>query len=231
MRYERNRFNSMGWRRHGFAWAAMGLPEGGQWAGQHGCHRHGPVAPVESEREFGPPRGPGFGSPRGPGFGHGPWGRHHEGEGRRVRPGDIRAAVLALLGERPSNGYQLIQSIAERSGGRWQASPGSIYPTLQQLEDEGLIRATEKDGRKAFELTTEGRAELSQRGDETERLWAGGAQDHAPAMALMQAISELADACRQLARAGQPKQLEEGRRLLQALKQGIYRLLAEDPRE
>ena len=78
------------------------------------------------------------------------------GRGRRRR-GDVRAALLLLLAEEPRNGYQLMQAIEERSGGRWRPSPGSVYPTLAQLEDEGLIRATERDGTKLFEITDAGR--------------------------------------------------------------------------
>src|SRR5262249_49122735 len=88
--------------------------------------------------------------------GHGP-ARAGSGRGARVRRGDVRAAALALLAEEPRNGYQLIQEIAERSDGVWQPSPGSVYPALQQLEDEGLIQAeTPEGGRKRYALTGEG---------------------------------------------------------------------------
>lgn len=105
---------------------------------------------------FGP--GPGFG----PGFGpvfvgrRGGWRRGGPGRGKR---GDVRAAILTLLVERPMHGYEMIQQIAERSNGLWKPSPGSVYPTLQLLDDEGLITASETDGsKKLFELTDEGRA-------------------------------------------------------------------------
>lgn len=104
---------------------------------------------------FGPGFGPGFG------FGFGPtglrnWRRGGRGRGRR---GDVRAAILLLLSEQPMHGYEMIQQIAERSGGLWKPSPGSVYPTLQLLVDEGLITATESDGsKKLFELTEDGRA-------------------------------------------------------------------------
>src|SRR5215216_2514776 len=91
---------------------------------------------------------PGFGPPFGPGFGRGP----------RARRGDVRAALLVLLAEEPRNGYGLMQEIERRSGGVWRPSPGSVYPALQQLEDEGLVRAAEDGGRKQYELTDEGRA-------------------------------------------------------------------------
>lgn len=104
---------------------------------------------------FGPGFGPGFG------FGFGPtglrnWRRGGRGRGRR---GDVRAGILLLLTGQPMHGYEMIQQIAERSGGLWKPSPGSVYPTLQLLVDEGLITATESDGsKKLFELTEDGRA-------------------------------------------------------------------------
>src|ERR1700686_3753926 len=112
-----------------------------------------------TRRFDGPSFGPGRGAPFGRGggsFGRG--GRYGgpPGGGRRRR-GEVRTALLLLLAEEPRNGYQLMQAIEERSGGRWRPSPGSIYPTLAQLEDEGLIRATEREGAKVFEITEDGR--------------------------------------------------------------------------
>ena len=84
------------------------------------------------------------------------------GPGRRAARGDVRAAILVLLAEKPSHGYQIIQELERRSDGAWRASPGSVYPTLQQLEDEGLVRAVEADGgRRVFELTDTGREEAA----------------------------------------------------------------------
>src|ERR1700712_4417473 len=90
--------------------------------------------------------------------------RHHghrggRGRGRAPR-GDVRAAVLQLLAEEPMHGYQLMQAIAERSGGRWTPSPGAIYPTINQLEDEGLVLVTADAGRKLVTLTDVGRAHI-----------------------------------------------------------------------
>ena len=101
-------------------------------------HRHGP-------------HGGGFGGPFG-GFGPG---RGPRGRGRKARRGDIRTAALLLLNEEPRNGYQIMQEVEERSDGVWRPSPGSVYPALQQLEDEGLIRSEELEGRKLFALTDE----------------------------------------------------------------------------
>ena len=99
------------------------------------------------------------------------------GRGRKARRGDIRTAALLLLAEEPRNGYQIMQEVEERSGGVWSPSPGSVYPALAQLEDEGLIRSEEIDGRKLFALTDAGRglAERAERqagsvgGDERRR--------------------------------------------------------------
>src|SRR5262245_33583576 len=95
----------------------------------------------------------------GPGFGRGHWGggrgRGPRG-GRRGRRGDVRTALLALLSERPMHGYEMIQQLDERTGGIWKPSPGSVYPTLQMLEDEGLVTSTQSEGRKLFTLTDEG---------------------------------------------------------------------------
>ena len=85
---------------------------------------------------------------------------HWRGRGRggaRAKRGDIRAAVLALLAEKPAHGYEMIKELEERTGGAWRPSPGSIYPTLQLLEDEGLIKGNESEGKRRFELTDEGR--------------------------------------------------------------------------
>ncbi len=123
---------------------------------EHGTGGHGPFGPG-FQAGFGPGRG-GFGfDPRG-GFGFGgPRGRR--GGGRRGKRGDVRAAILTLLTDRAMHGYEMIQEISDRSGGLWRPSPGSVYPTLQLLVDEGLIVGTESEGSKRlFELTEEGRA-------------------------------------------------------------------------
>src|SRR6202011_2396696 len=94
--------------------------------------------------------------------GRGPFGR-----GRKARRGDIRTAALLLLAEEPRNGYQIMQEVEERSDGEWRPSPGSVYPALSQLEDEGLIRTEVLDGRKLFALTDAGRKLLEERGSDT----------------------------------------------------------------
>src|SRR5438034_10270671 len=96
----------------------------------------------------------------------GGWGRGPRGRGRKARRGDARTAALLLLAEEPRNGYQIMQEIEERGEGLWRPSPGSVYPALQQLEDEGLIRTEEHDGRKLYALTDAGRAFVDDRAKE-----------------------------------------------------------------
>lgn len=129
------------------------------WGGRPG-HRRGPA--------FGP-----FGP--GPGEGRGPGGR--PGPGRRARRGDVRNAVLHLLQREPMNGYQLMQEIAQSSGGAWQPSSGAIYPALAQLEDEGLVEQVDLDGRRAYQLTDTGRAAAEEL---PRQAWAGGAEPDDP---------------------------------------------------
>src|SRR5436305_1626298 len=118
-------------------------------------HRGGPGPGFRAGwGDFGP--GPMFG-PGGPG--RGGW----RGHGGKARRGDIRTAALLLLAEEPRNGYAIMQEIEERSNGVWRPSPGSVYPALAQLEDEGLIRSEEADGRKQFAITDAGREQLAAR--------------------------------------------------------------------
>ena len=94
--------------------------------------------------------------------------------GRRSRffeSGEIRLAILSLLSEGPKHGYQLMKEMAERSGGVYKASAGSVYPTLQQLEDEGLVEAALLTGRRVYTLTPAGRAELERDPDAVRRIW------------------------------------------------------------
>jgi len=149
------------------------------------------------------------------------------GRGRKRR-GDVRAALLRLLAEEPCNGYQLMQAIEERSGGRWRPSPGSVYPTLAQLEDEGLIRATERDGAKAYEITDAGRDLAGEAGERTAP-WEG---EYDPVDELSEALHSLMRqlhlAARQVAKAGDIGQLKQAAELLAHTKRDLYRILAED---
>src|SRR5437870_7050056 len=95
---------------------------------------------------------------------HGGW-EPNWGGGRRMRRGDIRSALLTELAEGPGHGYELMTRLEERAEGAWRPSPGSVYPTLQSLEDEGLVRSVERDGKRVFELTDAGREEVAARAE------------------------------------------------------------------
>jgi len=178
MRYEEER----GRRRAPGRWEPAEDGEPRRWHGEgEERHRHGRSrGHVHFGGPFGGPEFPGKPFPVGPEMhGFGPWGPKHMMRGPRARRGNVRAAALALLAEQPMNGYQIIQEISERSGGVWRPSPGSIYPALQQLEDEGLIRVDAGEGgRRAFQLTDEGRTYVAAHPDELNAPWdlvAGGA--------------------------------------------------------
>src|SRR6476659_9825284 len=150
----------------------------------------------------------------------GPGGRRHRGGRGRAPRGDVRAATLLLLAERPMHGYQLMQAIAERSGGRWAPSPGAIYPTISQLEDEGLVTVTADAGRKLVTLTDAGREHIRS-GRES---WAdpfAGHEATGPGSDLRGLVEQLHGAVRQVARTGTDAQrtaaatvLAEARRAL-----------------
>jgi DNA-binding PadR family transcriptional regulator len=150
--------------------------------------------------------------------------------GPRARRGDVRAAALALLAEQPMNGYQIIQEITDRSGGVWRPSPGSVYPALQQLEDEGLIRAQAGDGgRRAYQLTDEGQQYASAHADELRAPWdvvAGGAGG--AAIEMRRLVGQVAMAAVQVVSAGTDAQAAQARQLLTDTRKALYRILASD---
>ncbi len=185
-----------------------------------------------AESGFGPPRGTkppwqghrgwSWGSPGGEGWG-GPRGR-----GPRASRGDVRSAVIALLAEQPMHGYQIIQEIGKRSGGAWKPSPGSVYPTLQQLEDEGLVRAQEQDGRRVYGLTDDGRRVATERAEEFASLWEGVAPSNDDTQ-LGDLIFQVGAAFVHVARTGSPEQMAEARKVLARTRADLYRILGEDP--
>jgi DNA-binding PadR family transcriptional regulator len=165
--------------------------------------------------------GPMFGGRGGRG---GPFGG---GRGRRRR-GDVRLALLILLGEEPRNGYQLMQTIEERSDGRWRPSPGSVYPTLAQLEDEGLIRGVERDGARLFEITDLGRERLAESKVDPAP-WAEEEDPEAPDLHRMAGlIIQIGKAAWQVAQEGDERQTEQAYQTLAETRRALYRILAQD---
>jgi len=181
----------------------------------------------------------GFGGPwamfgGGPGFGPPPWGPGgpRGWRGPKARRGDVRAAILAVLAEQPMNGYQIIQEIAEHSGGMWKPSPGSIYPTLQQLEDEGLVTADAEVGRRTFTLTDEGRTYVAEHADEVSAPWeAMTAPADDDENGLKPLLGQVAAAMWQILAAGTPDQQARARDALAELRRKLYGILAEDDQD
>src|SRR5215207_9454062 len=138
------------------------------------------------------------------------------GRGPRARRGDVRAAILLLLAEEPRNGYAVMHAIEERTGGAWRPSPGSVYPALSQLEDEGLVAVEEREGGRAFRLTDAGTAYVEEHRAELTQRWElvnDAIDDHV--VELMQGIRELAGAAAQLSRAGTSVQIAAGARIVE----------------
>jgi DNA-binding PadR family transcriptional regulator len=151
------------------------------------------------------------------------------GGGRsRARRGDVRAALLLLLEQEPRNGYQLMEEIESRSGGAWRPSPGSVYPALAQLEDEGLIRSDESGGRRSFELTDEGRTHVADNRDSLGSPW-DDAGEGVPSnfVELRTLIGQLGMATLQVAQSGDEEQVTEAKRVLADTRKALYRILAD----
>jgi DNA-binding PadR family transcriptional regulator len=148
---------------------------------------------------------------------------------RRTRRGDVRAAILVLLTEEPRNGYQLIQEIEERSGGMWRPSPGSIYPALQLLADEGLVRSESRDGGNVYELTDAGRAHVEEHRDRLGEPWAQ-AEAGVPGEVreLMKLAMQVGIAARQVTHAGSEQQVQQAKDVLADARRALYRILADE---
>ncbi|GAA3727487.1 DNA-binding PadR family transcriptional regulator [Spinactinospora alkalitolerans] len=228
------------------------VPEGEEGArgGRRG-HRHCGPRPFWMAMGGGP-RGGGFHPPRPPG---GPWGGQppfgpggspfefffgggrgpRRGRGPRARRGDVRTGILLLLSEEPRSGYEIIREGRERSRGAWRPSPGSVYPMLQQLEDEGLVRPAESAGggrRRPFELSDEGRRYVEDNAGELTPPWEAVAEEfedtHADFAEISGLAAQLSAAAVQVAQAGTPEQSARAKRLLADTRRGLYRILAED---
>jgi len=150
----------------------------------------------------------------------------------RVRRGDVRSAILDVLAtaQEPMNGYQVIQAVAERTDGVWKPSPGSIYPTISQLQDEGLVEDA-PTGRKAVQLTEEGQAHVAENGAELAAVWAPFEEqdeDH-EAVSFKQVIGQTVGAIVQVASTGTPDQRAKALEILADTRRRMYSLLAEGP--
>jgi DNA-binding PadR family transcriptional regulator len=187
-------------------------------------HRRGHEARMRGFGGFGPgygPGGPGFGPDFGPGRGFG-----ERGRGRGGRRPNVRPALLALLTERPMHGYEMIQELDQRTGGAWRPSPGSVYPTLQLLEDEGLITSTADEGRKRFRLTEAGQAEAAAAAQDAP--WNAFAAETINSWHDMREASMGAmNALRQVMRTGTDDQRGRAAEVLDEARRKLYAILAE----
>ena len=154
-------------------------------------------------------------------LGRGGWGRG------AVRRGEIRPLILAVLATKPMHGYEVIQALETQSGGRWRPSAGSVYPTLQQLADEGLVTSAEIDGRRTYTITDAGRAAAA--ANPAPRPWddasSGGQPD------LEDLFMQLAGAVMQVQRVGSAHARTETTRIVNDARRQVYRLLADDEAE
>ena len=146
-----------------------------------------------------------------------------------MRRGDVRAALLVLLDEQPFTGYGLMEEIERRSGGAWRPSPGSVYPTLAQLEDEGLVQAGAGEGRQPFELTEAGRTYVAEHRVELGEPWARPTEGIGEErLQLRGLVGEIGAAVYQVAAAGDDAQIARAADLLTETRRGLYRILADD---
>ncbi|SCL26458.1 PadR family transcriptional regulator [Micromonospora inyonensis] len=151
------------------------------------------------------------------------------GRSARMRRGDVRAALLALLDEQPRNGYQLIQAVAERSGGRWRPSPGAVYPALSQLEEEGLVAVTGTGSDRRCHLTEAGRAFVAAHRDRVHEPWRAAARLLPERVAdVRHALDGLTSAVAQVGSTGTDDQLTRAVRVLDTARHDLYRILADD---
>jgi DNA-binding PadR family transcriptional regulator len=162
----------------------------------------------------------------------GPWGAFPWNLFRRPRAkrGDVRAAILSLLSEKSLNGYQIMQDLEQRSRGSWRPSPGAVYPALQQLEDEGLVRAETSSGGRVYSLTEAGRAYVREHPDEFAAPWETGNQAACDdtVLGLFAELKHIATATLQVVHAGSSIQTREAQKILNQTRRSLYRLLADD---
>ena len=133
-----------------------------------------------------------------------------------------------LFRSQPRHGYDLITEIADRSDGTWSPSPGSVYPVLQQLEDEGLLEIEKVGGRKTASLTDEGRAHVEEHREHLGTPWETGDGRPRPARELRESLQGFMAAWQQVARTGTPEQQARAVGAVDDARRALYRVLADD---
>ncbi|MEP9384373.1 PadR family transcriptional regulator [Nocardioides sp. KR10-350] len=212
--------------------------------GRSGQWHHHPGGPWGDWDQRGPRRGGGRRGEAPPPWLAGFLGLEEEGRrrGARVRRGDVRSAIIDVLAKaaeagEPINGYQVIQQIAERSGGVWRPSPGSVYPTIQQLEDEGLIESDDEHGRRAIRLTEDGRAYAAEHAEQLAAVWRPfdraeeESADRPRISGLRREMSQVMAAAWQIATTGSDAQRAAASETLAETRRRLYGILAEGPED
>ena len=148
------------------------------------------------------------------------------GRGRgRIHRGDVRTAILLVLADEPMHGYQIMQAISDRTGGAWRPSPGAVYPTIAQLEDEDLVTTQEEGGRRLVTLTSEGRTYVEERSARMGDPFADFA-DRPAGPDLREPLHELHAAVRQIGISGTAEQVEAAAQVLAGARRSLYLILA-----
>lgn len=150
-------------------------------------------------------------------------GRRH---GCRLSRGDIKHILLTLLDEQPQHGYQLMREMEARQGGFYRSSPGSVYPTLQMLEDGGYVTSERVEGRRVYTITESGKQLLAR--DDRSVGMTRPVEFQPQLLELNHAVGDLAEAVKQVARSGNPDRASRVRELLNQVKREIYSILAEE---
>ena len=160
----------------------------------------------------------------------GPFGGGRGGRGgpRRTRRGDIRLALLSGLTDGPAHGYELIQRLSDRSGGRWKPSPGSVYPTLQMLEEAGFASSSQRDDKRVYAITEAGQTELTTKLAQADgpMPWmdaeSAGSHDD-----LRKAVGQLVMAAKQVGMTDNQTHIETAAGIINEARRKLYQLLAE----
>jgi DNA-binding PadR family transcriptional regulator len=194
-------------RRPGAGWDQPASGEGGPGGHAHRPHDHRG-------------RRGGRGGPGGRGRDRG----RDRGRGR-IHRGDVRTAILLVLADEPMHGYQIMQAMSDRTGGAWRPSPGAVYPTIAQLEDERLVTTQEEGGRRLVTLTEEGRTYVTERSARLGDPFAAFA-DRPAGPDLRDPLHELHAAARQIASSGSAAQVEAAAEVLTRARRSLYLILA-----
>ncbi|CCQ51674.1 Transcriptional regulator, PadR family [Crocosphaera watsonii WH 8502] len=145
---------------------------------------------------------------------------------RRVSRGDIKYILLSLLAEKPQHGYQLIKEIENRWGGFYRPSPGSVYPTLQQLEERNYLTSQEVEGKKVYSITDSGEQLLAQQPSSAETL--NKSEEQPKLIELKMTLRDLQEVIMQVTRSDKSKNIDKVLSSLKKLKKEIYLMLANE---